>query len=89
MEKHIIFIRHPAKCDLCISEHIAELLLDAERISVHWCPHTRTAGALFYGKPGQPPDYTQRPNLTASMANAWFTELRRAQLEMKRVITGK
>ena len=89
MEKRIVFVRHPAKCDQCIEEHRAEILLDAERISVHWCPHTRTCGAVFYGAPGQPTEYTERRGLTASMANHWFNELRDAQQEMQRVITGK
>ena len=89
MEKHIIFVRHPAKCDQCIDEHRAEILLDGERLSAHWCPHTRTAGAVFYGEPGQPPEYSKRENITASMANHWFNELLNGQLEMKRVITGK
>ena len=89
MEKHIVFQAHPNKCPACIQEHRAEILLDAERISVHWCPHTRTAGALFYGSPGSTPDYTKRENTTASMANAWFNELLDGQLEMQRVITEK
>ena len=88
-QKHITFIRHPVKCDACINEHRAEILLDAERISVHWCPHPRTAGALFYGEPGSPPDYSKRENTTVSMANAWFNELLDGQLAMERAINRK
>lgn len=87
METHTIFVKQPAKCPACLEEHRQEFFLDEVGISVHWCPHTRTCGAVFYGKPGEPPDYTQRRGLTASMANHWFNELRNGQLEMQRVIT--